>query len=346
MIFLLVHPPRLLSSPSTNDSAESSPDAWTVVKALVFILLSGVGVALVLKLISYLAAAVADRCVRGTGDPGPADDIDRGTLTHNANLRGLRLEERELILQHLLQKTTFTYSAKAVQKFQAEKDDDDHNEDVEMGVVAAGKCSNAKRSAGVSMTEVDVVADTVEGTANTATVNTIPHDLNNTDHHTMCCICLVPYEEGVAVMMGTLCHHMFHRSCCQNWLLEHDDCPYCRKDMLLATELREAAVAVLGEERVAELSLTPTTTPDDPENNAIPPVRPLQPENATPQGQTIGDIVISVDDEAAFVQDNETQGDATSTCSIDPTSVPDASNAHLTLFGDTPPSVTEPLSTV
>lgn len=77
-----------------------------------------------------------------------------------------------------------------------------------------------------------------------------PDDIN-----TMCCICLLPYEPGVSqVISGTQCDHLFHFECCQAWLLKHDHCPYCRQDMLLSSEFRQAAIEVLGVERVTVLT--------------------------------------------------------------------------------------------
>ena len=43
-----------------------------------------------------------------------------------------------------------------------------------------------------------------------------------------------------------------------------DHCPYCRNEMLTAVEMKEAALQVLGEERVKELSHFP-----DANNNQI-----------------------------------------------------------------------------
>jgi Ring finger domain len=301
-----------------------------------FIILVGVAIGLVLKLTSYLAAVVVNCRVRSRDTPGPTDAIDSGSaLTRNANLWGIGVDERERILQHLLQKTTFAFcSAKAVQKSQEDAD-------LEMGVEVAVKpgdvVEDSTRSPELS-DNVDATAGTVGGTANTTTcVNTvILDDSNNADHHTMCCICLVPYEEGVAVMTGTLCNHMFHRSCCQNWLLQHDDCPYCRKEMMLATELREAAIAVLGEQRVTELSMPIEKPKHAPRNSisfrlpqlgttvstsTIPSFDDTEASddsssgNVAQQGATIGGIVTFIEIDGAFVDENNVtdESDATAT---------------------------------
>jgi len=73
-----------------------------------------------------------------------------------------------------------------------------------------------------------------------------------------CSICLNPYLEGDSVLTGTQCTHMFHTTCAKEWIYQnskhHDQCPNCRRDMVMPNEFREAAVVVLGEARVAELS--------------------------------------------------------------------------------------------
>lgn len=59
-------------------------------------------------------------------------------------------------------------------------------------------------------------------------------------------------------MTGTTCNHLFHYDCAMEWLANHgrpkDYCPYCRTQMMTPTDMREAAVATLGEERVQALA--------------------------------------------------------------------------------------------
>ena len=74
--------------------------------------------------------------------------------------------------------------------------------------------------------------------------------LTDTHHDRVCCICLIPYDAGVKVLKGTTCQHTFHYSCCMEWLQKHDECPYCRRELFTASELRAAAKEFLGEARV------------------------------------------------------------------------------------------------
>lgn len=68
-------------------------------------------------------------------------------------------------------------------------------------------------------------------------------------------------EDSEEVLMGSSCNHKFHKTCAMLWLTNtrkpKDLCPYCRKEMMSSIEMKTAAVDVLGEERVNELSQFP-----------------------------------------------------------------------------------------
>ena len=70
-------------------------------------------------------------------------------------------------------------------------------------------------------------------------------------------------------MTGTNCAHKFHKHCAMAWMTNHrrpkDHCPYCRKEMMTAEQMKKAAVDVLGEDRVSEL--TNTVERDDADSN-------------------------------------------------------------------------------
>jgi hypothetical protein len=57
------------------------------------------------------------------------------------------------------------------------------------------------------------------------------------------------------VLTGTSCNHLFHRRCAFEWLSKHDHCPYCRKEMVTADEMRTAAEELLGQDRVLEMRM-------------------------------------------------------------------------------------------
>jgi Ring finger domain len=68
-------------------------------------------------------------------------------------------------------------------------------------------------------------------------------------------------EDDDEVMTGSSCDHKFHKSCALLWLTNYkkpkDHCPYCRKEMMSAKEMKTAALKVLGQERVDELAQFP-----------------------------------------------------------------------------------------
>jgi hypothetical protein len=111
------------------------------------------------------------------------------------------------------------------------------------------------------------------------------NDNNHTDHYHMCAICLSSYEPGVSVLTGSICQHMFHASCCQQWLLHHDHCPYCRTNMILPQNFRNVALQTLSAQRIVELStnhhIRTTTTGSHP----IPP-RPTNNNNNSNNNNT------------------------------------------------------------
>ena len=50
------------------------------------------------------------------------------------------------------------------------------------------------------------------------------------DYPNECCVCMVEFSlEDVIVM--TPCEHVFHKSCCREWLRQARSCPVCRTDL-------------------------------------------------------------------------------------------------------------------
>lgn len=232
------------------------------------------------------AAAAAASGTAHTPDGRSIEDYDRGSISRQANLWGLETTERELILQKIFPTMSFEYNIHEVPMEAPVNNEQICNDDtavpptdIEMSVMSSTK--NATMTNDTSKTTSEELATTTESStinpenASDATVDTEPHDDTNpndhdmviqddTDHYRMCSICLTSYEPGVRVITGVQCQHMFHEACCQQWLLKHDHCPFCRKNMILATDFRNAAVQALSPERIAELSVIPTTTQRQP----------------------------------------------------------------------------------
>ena len=46
----------------------------------------------------------------------------------------------------------------------------------------------------------------------------------------VCCICLQGFDEMDNNAL-TQCKHLYHNRCLKRWCLNHDECPYCRRDI-------------------------------------------------------------------------------------------------------------------
>jgi Ring finger domain len=56
----------------------------------------------------------------------------------------------------------------------------------------------------------------------------------NMGHREQCIICMQSFHEDEMVVEPVRedCQHVFHKACIYTWLIRHDDCPYCRRDLL------------------------------------------------------------------------------------------------------------------
>ena len=223
------------------------------------------------------------------------NDFDRGPVSRKAGLWGLKQSERALILQHIFQKTSFIYNSQD-KKSQGNKDGTEpekdaihldrdplggshiekvfsHNSDIESPPLQAAP--NSEASEADLKTADQEESDRAEKTKVTATTGNddaertkkepnnnnedqVDNDapVDDADHERICCICLAEYQDGCQIMTGMSCIHMFHYDCSMEWLQKHDQCPYCRKEMMSPIAMRNAAVAVLGDERVKEMGVS------------------------------------------------------------------------------------------
>lgn len=65
------------------------------------------------------------------------------------------------------------------------------------------------------------------------------HDDNDDDDgQEKCSICMMDYVDGdeIAWSPNRFCNHIFHKVCITNWLLQHEECPYCRNIFLLSDD--------------------------------------------------------------------------------------------------------------
>lgn len=68
-----------------------------------------------------------------------------------------------------------------------------------------------------------------------------------------CSICLSAFKDKNMVMRTGKCEHVFHVECSMGWFRKKDYCPYCRCEIMTPSEMLQAAIIVLGKERVEEL---------------------------------------------------------------------------------------------
>ena len=55
-------------------------------------------------------------------------------------------------------------------------------------------------------------------------------EVSDEDDRAQCAVCLEKFREGdqVCSSHNMDCKHVFHYDCIYQWLLKHDECPYCR----------------------------------------------------------------------------------------------------------------------
>jgi hypothetical protein len=232
--------------------------------------------ALILSLLAlaFLSTVIADRCgyyfgLFPAGETRTPTTVDHGPVSRKANLWGLSHAERARLLPVLFSKTSFLWTLQhegtsrstantntnTNTNTSTSNDDDDDDPAAEElppqdeSVVVAEELSPQTPPLAL---ESSAPPTTVGG----AVVSLDNDDDNDDEDVRACCsICLTAFEPGVQVMTGTTCVHVFHTKCCMEWLRQHDHCPYCRQEFMTARELRQAAIVVLGAERVLQLGL-------------------------------------------------------------------------------------------
>ncbi|WOL09714.1 NEP1-interacting protein 2-like [Canna indica] len=56
-------------------------------------------------------------------------------------------------------------------------------------------------------------------------------DLEAAGDRFCCSVCLQDFQIGETVRRLPHCHHLFHLSCIDSWLVRHGSCPLCRRDI-------------------------------------------------------------------------------------------------------------------
>ncbi|ETE69056.1 E3 ubiquitin-protein ligase, partial [Ophiophagus hannah] len=81
-----------------------------------------------------------------------------------------------------------------------------------------------------------------------------------------CAVCIEAYKPNDVVRILT-CHHLFHKSCIDPWLLEHRTCPMCKCDILKAlgieVDIEERGEATQAPTASSEASNIPSVNEED-----------------------------------------------------------------------------------
>ena len=203
-------------------------------------------VVLVAISVTWCVAYISDRIHR----PSELEDFDQGVVSKKAGLWGLRLSERDQLLEEIFErqkKTVFHFGETRVKRI---PDPEEGLEMVDLSTPVPEKKVTIEVSPQKG-TDDEISDDAPEAEEEEPVVE---EELDDADHERICCVCLNEYDSGERVMTGTGCEHMFHYDCSLQWLKNHDHCPYCRKEMITPQEMRTAAEKALGEERVTQLS--------------------------------------------------------------------------------------------
>jgi hypothetical protein len=137
--------------------------------------------------------------------------------------------------------------------------------------------------------------------------------LTDLQHDRACCICLLPYEPGVHILKGTTCQHTFHYSCCMEWLTKHDECPYCRRELFTASELRVAAKEVLGEARVRAMGFPHLNSHSSVNETSLPNADATNNENEALE-DTVAPLSLTEEDHVPTIADTTPSNDTASIC--------------------------------
>lgn len=80
------------------------------------------------------------------------------------------------------------------------------------------------------------------------------HASSDEEEEDVCPICIMPFEAGEKVCRSKNpeCDHAFHAECLKPWLMEHSECPCCRKDYLTYDSNNKDNEAIIRQQRELE----------------------------------------------------------------------------------------------
>lgn len=84
----------------------------------------------------------------------------------------------------------------------------------------------------------------------------------DSDRGQECLICMDSFSEGDSVAFSIHCDHVFHHQCIAEWLLKHNDCPYCRRSVIPEKKLTRKHSRMLKAEKQKKSEATNFTVED------------------------------------------------------------------------------------
>eukprot|EP00550_Attheya_septentrionalis_P000267 CAMPEP_0198291868 /NCGR_PEP_ID=MMETSP1449-20131203/9236_1 /TAXON_ID=420275 /ORGANISM="Attheya septentrionalis, Strain CCMP2084" /LENGTH=327 /DNA_ID=CAMNT_0043990553 /DNA_START=114 /DNA_END=1097 /DNA_ORIENTATION=- len=177
-------------------------------------------------------------------------DLEMGTLDHVSEST---MDDVDEVKPNIPTKGTEEDEVKETSQLSVENQDSEtinEDKDIEAAVLPANE--TAAEATEEDVTENEPKDETAVEAKEEDLTEKEPKD--DAQHKLICAICIADYEEGEMVATGTTCSHLFHTECLLDWLDKHDACPYCRKDMMTAEEMKSAAEIVLSKGRLAEVA--------------------------------------------------------------------------------------------
>eukprot|EP00934_Nitzschia_sp_Nitz4_P007941 Nitzschia sp. Nitz4//scaffold25_size161228//60904//61856//NITZ4_002425-RA/size161228-augustus-gene-0.127-mRNA-1//-1//CDS//3329544571//7931//frame0 len=222
----------------------------------------------------YAIAYLVDRIQYDTSEALTMDEFTQRLMTtgiiREAGLAGLLAPERIRVYRHFFEHKAFAYEkpVEIPDQEEATKVEAKHAVDVpspevgEKEVQMDAEEVEVSKNDETSETTETVNADAAEETEQDADFKS-GKDTEDAKQESKegaaggapsCSICLIDYENGDKVMVGTRCEHMFHFDCCMQWIEKGNEiCPYCRETMITAQDFLQSARELLGDDRIAKL---------------------------------------------------------------------------------------------
>ena len=241
-------------------SSTNPTDYTQVAKDVAILFLTGIAILIALITLVYVGALVCDRICQRCGccaamralHTDEPRHVEGGEVARDAGLTGMTDAERRSVLDKMLVGKAYqTYKQMA-----ALGTGDGQNADAD----TKEKSATASTGSNGTDTPDDSTQQDIESQQTPLPLpsqDPVVDDPFQSDSYTACAICIDNYDDADEVFVGEDCNHMFHKECLLDWLQRHDGCPCCRKNMITSVQMKEAAMEVLGRDRVMELALGP-----------------------------------------------------------------------------------------